>query len=362
MREAGHEIPPPELRRVELELARRDLDDPLDHEGRLGPPGATIGIDRRGIGIDGIHLGIDGRDVVLARQQRRVEIGRHRRREGRQVGPEIGDRVHPEAQHLAVGVDREFRMGDVVAAMRVAEERLGAIGGPFHRAADLLGRPDADCLLGIDEDLGAEAAPDVGRDHAQLVFGRDADEGGEHQPRHMRVLAGGVEREAVGARIIIADRGARLHGVRHQPVVDDVELGHVRGAGEGGFRLVLVAEMELEHGVVGRDFVHRRAADLAGAGGVVHRGKHLVVDVDLLGRVLGLGIGVGDHHRDMVPDVAHLALGQRRMRPRLHGRAVLRMDHPAADQAADLVGRKIVAGKHRQDARRCRRRRRCRST
>ena len=85
-------------------------------------------------------------------------------------------------------------MGDVVAAMRVGEEGLGAVAGPFHRAPDLLGGPDADRLLGIDEDLGAEAAADIGRDHAQLVLRRDADEGRQHQPRHMRVLAGGVER------------------------------------------------------------------------------------------------------------------------------------------------------------------------
>jgi hypothetical protein len=39
----------------------------------------------------------------------------------------------------------------------------------------------------------------------------------------------------------------------------------------------------------------------------------------------------------MVADIAHLALRQRRMRAGLHRRTVLRMDHPAADQAADLV-------------------------
>ena len=46
----------------------------------------------------------------------------------------------------------------------------------------------------------------------------------------------------------------------------------------------------------------------------------------------------------MVADIAHLALRQRRMRAGPHRRTVLVVDHPAADQAADLVGRKIIAG------------------
>ena len=94
--------------------------------------------------------------------------------------------------------------------------------------------PQAHRLLGIDEDLGAEAAADVGRDHAQLVLGREADEGRQHQPGHVRVLAGGVEREALLAGVVVADGRARLDGVGDQPVVDEIDLGDVLGGGEGG--------------------------------------------------------------------------------------------------------------------------------
>ena len=83
------------------------------------------------------------------------------------------------AGDLAVVVERHFGMGDMIAAVRVGQERFRAVAGPFHRPADLLRRPEADHLLGIDEDLRAEAAADVGRDHAQLVLGRHADEGGD---------------------------------------------------------------------------------------------------------------------------------------------------------------------------------------
>ena len=229
VRERFDEILLPQIGRIDAELARADLDQPLDHEGRLGPPGAAIGIDRHGVGVDRVDLAVDRRNVVLARQQRRVEIGRHRRREGRHIGAEIGDGLDLEPGDLAVIAERHLGVGDMVAAMRVGQERLGAVAGPFHRAADLLRGPQADDLFGIDENLRAEAAADVGRDDAQLVLGRHADEGRDDEPRHMRILRGVPEREILRAGVVFADRDARLHRVGHQPVVDDVEPGDVLG-------------------------------------------------------------------------------------------------------------------------------------
>ena len=211
MRERIDEVLPPELGRIVSGFTRRDLDDALDDEGRLRAPGAAIGVDRRGVGVDRVDLAVDARDVVLAREQRRIEIGRHGGRECREIGAEIGDRVHAQAGDLAAGVQREFGVRDMVATMRVGEERLGPIRRPFDRPVDLLRRPGADRLLGVNEDLRAEAAADVGRDDAQLVFRRKADERREHEPRDMRVLARRIKRDRVRSRIVVADGGARLH-------------------------------------------------------------------------------------------------------------------------------------------------------
>ena len=343
VRERGDEVLAAEFGGVAAGFARGKLHQALDHEGRLGTAGAAIGVDRRRGGVDRIHLGVDRGDVVLARQQRRVEIGRHRRGEGGEIRAHVGERVDAHARHLARCVHRQLSMGRVVAAVRVGEERLGAVGGPLDRTVDLLGRPGADRLLGVDEDFRAEAAADVGGDHAQLVLGREADEGRQHQTRDMRVLARGVERHRVGAGIVIADRRAGLHRVRDQPVVDEVELGDMRGLGEGGVGGGLVAEVPVIAGVVGRGFVNIGAADSLLQ--IDHGRQHAVVDVDLLGRVARLRIAVGDDDRDGVADIAHLALRQRGMGARLHRRTILGMDHPAADQAADLVGRDVMAGK-----------------
>ena len=96
VRERLDEVLLAQIGRIDAQLARADLDQPLDHEGRLRAAGAAIGVDRHGVGVDRVDLAIDRRDVVLARQQRGVEIGRHRRREGRHIGAEIGDGLDPQ--------------------------------------------------------------------------------------------------------------------------------------------------------------------------------------------------------------------------------------------------------------------------
>ena len=352
MRELRHEVLAAEVGRILAEFARGDLDQAFDDIGRFGTAGAAIGVDRGGIGVDRLHLGVDRRDVVLARQQGRVQVGRHRRREGREIRAHVGLGRDAQRGDLAVLVHRHFGVGDVIAAMRVRQEGFGAIGRPLHGTIHLARRPDADRLFGVDEDLRAEAAADVGRDHTELVFRREPDEGREHETRDMRVLARRVEGERIRAHVVFADRRARLHRVRDQTIVDDVELGDVLGLGEGRIRARLVAELPVVELVVGRLVMDCRRAGLAGGSHVRDRGQNLVVDVDHLGRVARLGERIGDDDGDVIADIAHLALRERGVGAGAHRRAVLVEDRPAADQAADLVGRDVVAGEDRDDARR----------
>ena len=242
-------------------------------------------------------------------------------------------------------------MGDVIAAVGVAQEGFAAVAHPFHRPPHPLGGPQRHHLLRIDENLGAEAAAHVGRDHAQFVLGRQPHEGGDDQARHMRVLAGGPQGEAVAAGIVVADRGTRLHGVGHQPVVDDVEPGHVLGRLEGGLDRAGVAQVPLIDGVGGRHLVNLRRALVLRLGGIGDRRQHLVIANDLLGGIPGLRQGIRHHHRDRVPHMAGLAGRERGMRRHLHRGAILGMDEPAADEVADLVGRELSSGEHRQNAR-----------
>ena len=241
-------------------------------------------------------------------------------------------------------------MGHMIAAMRVGEEAFGAFRRPFDRpSADALRGPYADDLLGIDEDLRAEAAADIGRDDAQFVLRRQAMEGRDHEARHMRVLARRVERIMVAAGIPRADGGSRLHRIGDEPVVDDVELGHVMGAREGSLGRRLVAQRPFEHGVVGRHVVNLRLG-LRRLAGIDDMRQHLIGDIHPRGRGFRLLLALGDDDGDMVADIAYLALRQDRMRSCFHRRAVFGMDHPAADEPADLVLSDMLAGENRNDA------------
>src|SRR5947209_15810543 len=134
--------------------------------------------------------------------------------------------------------------------MRIAEESFGAIAVPFNRTPDLARRPDADRLFRIDENLRAETAANVGRDDAELMLRRKADESRQNQPRDMRVLARRIKDERIGAFLVFADGGARLHRIWHKAIVDEFELGHVLRRSERFVGRRLVAEMPVVDDVV----------------------------------------------------------------------------------------------------------------
>src|SRR5205823_1952312 len=51
MREVLDEVLLAQIGRIHAHLARADLDQALDHEGCLRPPGAAISVDRHGVGV-----------------------------------------------------------------------------------------------------------------------------------------------------------------------------------------------------------------------------------------------------------------------------------------------------------------------
>ncbi len=346
----GNEIPAPDLDSIHVHLARRDIDEALEQVCRLRAAGAAIGIDRHGVGEHRAHLDIDRRRRVNAGEQGRVQIGRDAGREGRQIGADIGERRDAQRQELAVLVQRQLCGRDVVAPMRVGHERFGTVRRPLHRPLQLAGGPGNDRLLGVVVDLGAEAAADIGRKDAQLAFRDMQHERAHQQPDHVRVLAGRVEREVARGRVEIADRGARLHRVGDQPVVDQLDLRDLVRLIESGIGGALVAQLPVVAGVAGCDVPELRRRRLDRILDGRDRAQRLVVDFDQLGRVPRGLAAVGDHHGDLVADIAHASDRERRMRRLLHRAAVLELDRPAAGQAADIVLGHVRASEHGDDA------------
>ena len=169
---AGRDVvAPAQLDPVDAHLARRRVDQPLHVVVGLGPAGAAIGADRRGVGEH--HLGVHlhrRRRVDVDQVLHRVGGRRHRRID---VGAGIAGAGEPHGEEAAVLVERQLGDALVVAAVMVAQEALGALVGPLHRPAERLRRQQQRAVLGIDLRLHAERAADIAGQHAHLV-GRHA--------------------------------------------------------------------------------------------------------------------------------------------------------------------------------------------
>ena len=251
-------------------------------------------------------------------------------------------RVDAQPKNLAALVERKFAGHDLVAALRVAEQRLRARRHPFDRpAADPARRPHHQRIFRIAAVLHAEAAADVGRDHAQLGLGDFQHLAGDGRARAVRVLRGRVERVAVAVGMILADRGARLDRVGGDAGVVELERDHVLGVGKRGVGRVLVAHHQRERDVVRRLVPHRRRARLHRILDGDDRRQRLVVDLDQFGGIARLRQRFGDHEGDAVADRAHLVGGKDRQQ-----------------RAEALRAAHVLGHRRRQRRRACRRRRR----
>ena len=297
---------------------------------------------------DAVDLAVDGRRRVLTGEQRRIEDGRDARRERRQIRAHVRGRVHAHRQELAVRVERELGVRDVVASVGVGQERLAPLRGPLDRAIHPLARPHHRRLFRIEEDLRAEAAADVGRDHAHLVLRQTEHERRHEQTLDVRILARDVERVRVVGAVVRRRCRARLDRVWDKTVVDDVELRDMRGRRECGVDSGLVAKGPCVAVVPRCALVNLCRAGRKRVYAVDDRGKRVVVDVDELRGVLRLMRCLGDDESDHIPHETNLALREHRVRRFLHRRAVGARDEPPTRQAVDA--REIVAREDRDHA------------
>jgi hypothetical protein len=125
-----------------FQFARDVVHQTLDHVGRLGPSGAPIGVDRDRVRVVAADPGVNCRNVVKARRHKGA-VGRHERTVLREIGAEIGLEIDAQAEKAPAGVEGHLGRRDIVAPLRVADEMLGPLGEPFHRALQPLGRDRA---------------------------------------------------------------------------------------------------------------------------------------------------------------------------------------------------------------------------
>ena len=204
--------------------------------------------------------------------------------------------------------------------------------------------------LVVDGRLHAEAAADVAGDDADLVVGHLQDVLRQLGLEHMGALQGGVDGVAALGRLVDADAAARLHGRRRDAIDDEVMLDDMRRARERGVGRLLVA-LDLDEADVVRAIVpHQRHAGLDGVAGRDDGRQRLVVDLDQLGGIDRLIVGLGNHEGDVVADHAHAILDQRRIARPIARAAVAALEAAGHRQVAEAGGLVVGAGQHREHA------------
>ena len=215
---------PAQLGRVDPELVGGRLDQPLDEERGLGDPErAAVGDPAGGlvgVGAVGDHVG--RRDVVGAGddvEQAGLELARL----GVGVGVAlVGQHVDPQAEHLAVVAQGQLALHVEVAGEPGGDQVAGAVLDPLDRPPDQQRGRGGDHIAGVDRDLVAEAAADVGRDDLDLVLGQAGDQR-EHRPVGVRGLGGHVDGGLAGDRVDVGHAAAGLHRGRVAAGVEGVE-------------------------------------------------------------------------------------------------------------------------------------------
>ena len=253
-------------------------------------------------------------------------------------------------------------VADVVAAVFVGEDHLGAFAAPLHRPFDLARRPQRQPVLDILPALGAEAAADVAAHHAHLALRHLEHHVGEHVAHAVRIVHVGVQRVAVFRRIVGADRAARLHVLRMDARDHIAPFDDMGGLGECRLGRRAVAALGGVRDVVRIVVPHARRIRFRRFGDRRHRRQRLVVHDDEFGRVLRLRQRLGDHHRHRIADIACAIDDQRGTLRREHRRAVALLARHRRLRHGDAVVRVVGAGVDRDHAGRALRPPRCRSS
>ena len=226
-----------------------------------------------------------------------------------QVRAHRRDHVGADPGDLALLRRRELERRDDVATVDRRQRILRPLLDPLHRPAEPAGERDREELLGVDVELRAEAAADVGCDDPQLRLGQAERRRGE-DAQDVRDLGGRPERH-VSTRLRPREHATRLDRVRDQPrlhvaVLDDDVGALVESAAR---ELPDVRDVRAELPVGEGRAVLRRCLH------VDDRVERLVGDLDELRGVDRVRARVGDHDRDAVSLVARLADGEREVRP-----------------------------------------------
>ena len=349
-----HHVQATQLGGVPAGLARRRIDEALDHVVVLGLARPAEGVDRDRVGER--HPGsrvpcgdpVDAGDAAGA-----ADGGDGGRRRGR-VRAHVRHGTGADREEPPLGVERELRLGHVIAALAVAEEAFGALRDPLHGPPQPPCRPGDEHVLRVRRHLDPERPADVVGDDANPRF-RDSQRPGERCEQVADALRRRPDRVPAVSGLVLGNDSAGLHRGDDQPIVDDVEPGDVGGARECGAGRVRVPSFPVQSDVAGGGRPQLRRTRLKRGAAVDHHVQLFVVHDDPIGGIRRGAAVLRDDHRHGVADVHHPVAGEQRVGD-VDGLLAVPADHAVRlAERRDAVRRQIVVRECR-DHSGCRRR------
>ncbi len=164
-----HVVAPAQLDAVDAHLGGGGLHQPLHEVVALGPAGAAIGADGRGIGENALARELDERRPIDAHHVLDHVHRRHQRRHGREMRAHVAVVGDADGEEMPLGVERQLGRRLVVAAVGVGDEALRALVGPFDRPAEIARGVEEAGVFGIGPRLHPEGAAHIAGEHAHLV-------------------------------------------------------------------------------------------------------------------------------------------------------------------------------------------------
>ncbi len=290
--------------RIDAQLERRLIDQPLEQRCRFGSPCAPVGTHRCGVGDRDRHVELDRGERVRALGHP-SRAARQERTDAR-IRTCVADQSHAQPGEIAVGRATQLGVLDLAAAVGERLHVVTARWHPHHRPPGAATGCGDHAVLGVDAGLAAEPTADLRGDHSD-VGGLHPEGGCQLAVQPVRHLRRRPEREAAVV-VHLGTATVGLHWNHSHPLVDVAATNDDIGGVQVGARLVD------DHHCFVRPVP---TEDLDGVGsegifGVDVGRQRFDVGPHHLGGVLALLEGFGEHDGDRLADETHLAVCQRR--------------------------------------------------
>ncbi len=344
--------------RVDFELARRRVDEPLHHVVGLRPPGAAVRTRRQRVGEGETHADEDVPDVVHSRKTVGEILRRDPGARRRDVSAEIDSRRDPQRQEPSLAVEGERCVAHLVASLVVAQEGFRSGRHPVHGTSELLRGDEQRRIFRISRRLQPECAADIAGKDAKLA-GRHAEDSAHLRLQGVRALRRRVEREA--AAFEHRRRAARLERGARDPLVERADANRVGSFRDDLIHFAPVLADRRRAGPVDREISRRFRPELRGACRQSHAclddgRQRLVVDRHEIGCVTCRRERLGDDEGDRFADVHDPVASERRPVRYDQRSAVAAGERARPRDVADAGLRDVFGGQDGDAAVACKRR------